>query len=181
MAGVAGAGTHPGFQLVLRCPVASAGFRAGLTAVGTAVIAAARWRRAANRTVALPRSCGCGGVSAPAPTPPATRCCVQPRHYRRQEPFGKTTVRPVSMASCPKASQKCLCLCRTRRRRTGSRAGRFRGVRKFIHAARRYSCGRPPSRSHRCARPSRVSWMASQPAGGSGDPSRSARCGRCTL
>jgi haloacid dehalogenase-like hydrolase len=31
-----------------------------------------------------------------------------------------------------------------------------RGVRKFIHAARWYSCRSPPSRSYRCTRPSRA-------------------------
>jgi hypothetical protein len=111
MAGVARAGMHPGVQVVLRCPVASAGFRAGLTAVGTAAIAAARWRPRGQPHGRLTAVVRCGGVSAPAPTPAATRSCVQPRNYRRQEPLAKGTVRPVSMASCPRASQKCLGLC----------------------------------------------------------------------
>jgi hypothetical protein len=53
-----------------------------------------------------------------------------------------------------------------------------RGVRKFVHAARWYSCSRPPSRSRRCTLPALASWMTLESAGGCGDPSRSARCGR---
>jgi transposase len=56
-----------------------------------------------------------------------------------------------------------------------------RGVRKFVHAARRYSCRSPPSRSRRCIRPRQASSAPAGLAGGAGGPSPSARCGRCTL
>ncbi len=46
------------------------------------------------------------------------------------------------------------------------------------HAARRYSCRSPPSRSRRCTGLERASWTGSESADGSGDASRSARCGR---
>ena len=56
-----------------------------------------------------------------------------------------------------------------------------RRVRKCVHAARRYSCTRPPSRSRRCTRSGRSSARVVIPAAGSGDSSLSARCGRCWL
>ncbi len=56
-----------------------------------------------------------------------------------------------------------------------------RRVRKCVHAARRYSCRRPPSRSRRWTRPSRASARVVIPVAGSGDSSPSARCGRCRL
>jgi hypothetical protein len=55
------------------------------------------------------------------------------------------------------------------------------GVRKGVHAARRYSWSRPPSRSRRNTRPRHRSPTLAGPAAGSGASSRSARCGRCRL
>jgi Periplasmic binding protein len=54
-------------------------------------------------------------------------------------------------------------------------------VRKGVHAARRYSCRRPPSRSRRWILPCWSSPTTVSPAGGSGACSASARCGRCRL
>jgi hypothetical protein len=50
-----------------------------------------------------------------------------------------------------------------------------------VHAARWYSCRRPPSRSRRCTRSRRSSARILRPAAGSGGSSASARCGRCWL
>jgi Transposase domain (DUF772) len=58
---------------------------------------------------------------------------------------------------------------------------RARRVRKCVHAARRYSWRRPPSRSRRCTR---VRWLSLRSVGeavGSGGSSSSARCGRWAL
>jgi hypothetical protein len=56
-----------------------------------------------------------------------------------------------------------------------------RRVRKCVHAARRYSCSSPPSRSRRCTRPGQASVRVVLSAEASGGCSASARCGRCRL
>jgi hypothetical protein len=56
-----------------------------------------------------------------------------------------------------------------------------RRVRKCVHAARRYSWRRPPSRSCRRTAPCPFSVTVITSASGSGGSSSSARCGRCWL
>jgi hypothetical protein len=68
------------------------------------------------------------------------------------------------------------------RPRPGDLHGRPRGVRKYVHAARRwYSWSSPPSRSRRRTVPGLRSRATCRPAGGSGGRSSSARCGRWVL
>jgi hypothetical protein len=56
-----------------------------------------------------------------------------------------------------------------------------RRVRKCVHAARRYSCSRPPRRSRRRTLARRGSPIKVSPSEGSGGSSPSARWGRCRL
>jgi len=59
---------------------------------------------------------------------------------------------------------------------------RTRGVREYVHTARRwYSWSSPPSRSRRRTVPGWRSRATCRPAGGSGGRSSSARCGRWAL